>query len=128
MSPAGHKRMPSVPQRARHLPAIPEDDDDLPAYPDKAEIRARFAAGHFGFPYPGSPGPPTYSSFSLSSIGTEPPLIDEKLPELPKDKRPVWAVRRGGWCRVVLVIFVAVVCIVVALAVGLTLGLRHSNK
>jgi len=121
------------------VPRIPERESpssfDLatpprtPQIPDKSHARRSAALRDTQqFPYPGGP-PPAYRSTTPSTsdpsnsarsydVGPQEPL--------PKDRRPAWMVRRGGWWKVLLGVFVGVV-VVVALAAGLAIGLRKSN-
>ncbi|KAH7027614.1 uncharacterized protein B0I36DRAFT_351127 [Microdochium trichocladiopsis] len=100
-----------------------------PQIPAKSHARRSAALRDAQFPYPGSP-PPAYRSTTPStsdpSNSTRSYDVGPQDP-LPKDRRPGWMVKRGGWWKIVLGVVVGVIC-VVALAVGLAVGLRRSSS
>jgi hypothetical protein len=100
------------------MPSIAEFDDDAPEVPDKSRHRP---LGRNSYHYPGYPAfPPPYSTDTPSSRDTNP--LPE--PEPKKQRLPGWALRRGGWCRVALLVLL-VIAIILALVLGLVLGLRN---
>ncbi|KAI0126581.1 hypothetical protein BJ170DRAFT_684168 [Xylariales sp. AK1849] len=108
----------------RHMPVIDEDNHDAPPLPEKSTKRSDLGFGaHLKHPPPGYP-PPAYSNFSYSTTTNSNGPPSEHP---PKDIKPGWLARRGGWYRLALIGLVAAGCII-ALAVGLALGLRHRSS
>ncbi|KAI8631047.1 hypothetical protein F5Y19DRAFT_20074 [Xylariaceae sp. FL1651] len=110
------------------MPAIAEDDYDSnsPGIPRRSSRRAvpNSATNKSKHSYLGYHPPPPYSANTPSTTST--PLS----PPPPKDTRPGWYVKRGGWFRLTLLGFLTLI-VVAALVVGLVLGLRrkgHSNS
>lgn len=103
------------------MPAIAEDDNDAPpALPEKSARRSALGLAHGSDPYNFYP-PPAYSISTPSSRGRD-AALDDGL----KQEEPGWFVKRGGWYRVALIVFVAAACIM-AVAIGLTLGLKRGG-
>ncbi|CAJ2500244.1 Uu.00g030970.m01.CDS01 [Anthostomella pinea] len=109
------------------VPSIAESDDTAPPVPLKSPARRSMLNGPgmnaYNHPYRGE-APPAYSSFSIPSSSSS-DIPPDQPP--PKDRRPTWLVRRGGWCKVGLLALVTVMCLV-GIIVGVVLGVRNSKN
>lgn len=111
------------------LPVIAEIDDDAPAVPEKAARPPPLGGGLRSHPLPF--GPPPLDDYPRPAPPSRGRII-ESLPSPTvrrrrRRRRSSLLASRGGWYRLALIISVTT-CVVVALAVGLSLGLRPDQR
>ncbi|KAI1267614.1 hypothetical protein F5Y18DRAFT_306923 [Xylariaceae sp. FL1019] len=118
------------------MPAIEEVDyeSSAPDLPRRSSMRARTRTNSHtnrslngNLNVNGGPPPPYSVGVSRWSRDTSLPPAGPPTPEPPKDRRPAWYVKRGGWIRIVLFVLLGVLAIV-ALVAGLVLGLRAKRN
>ncbi|KAH8682462.1 hypothetical protein BX600DRAFT_492499 [Xylariales sp. PMI_506] len=108
-------RRGSMPRKhsLRRMPSIAEDEHDVPPppLPEKSPKRVHGPAV-FQPMYPGYP-PPAYtidkqqypeSTSTLASAPTASPSLEER-----EDIQPSWRARKGGWCRLALLVLLPIV-------------------
>lgn len=109
------------------MPVIKEQHDssdtEAPALPEKSPLRytgLEVAALHENiYQYP----PPAYSrNTPPSSASADTP----KHEVATRSRKPTWITTRGGWWRLAFIALVTTAC-VLALVLGLALGLRHNK-
>ncbi|KAI0141629.1 hypothetical protein GGR57DRAFT_403173 [Xylariaceae sp. FL1272] len=116
------------------MPAIEEVDYDssAPDLPRRSSMRVKARSSaradqdqneHMNL----APPPPYSVGVSRWSGDTSLPPHGTPTPPPPKDRRPAWYVKRGGWIRIVMFVLLGVLGIV-ALVVGLVLGLRAKRN